>query len=644
MMRGRSRSSISRSKERANMSFFIFIMFFAVFGVIMVTEFLLLEKHNGPARSRYEELQGSMRQNRVLPSDLKKYFLNDLRTTFIPASSLSALKQTITNNVLTPFISTSNYCSIKQDPVRLTALKQTTLNNNVLIPFMWTSNYWSITRDPVRLSALKQTISNNILTPFTSTSNYWWLRRDPVRLSALKQTTLNNVLTPFMWISNYWSIRQDPISLSALKQKILNYLLSPFASALIYSWDGKASHEGVTEKQLPAQAPQDAVWQPVAGTRFKFYVYSAYVERRTVAAVRVIGATKTRGADSVFCRIWLPDNRTITLRAKVQTIRENWNLKYSAVYVLCLLSKTGVKPKDTIGATVAVIATADAATPPSNLLTVIDTKPKPGIEGALHVCVKPFHFHYGRSEWLIEWMELNRLLGVSHFYMYNKTMSEQTTCLLNHYREHYGLVTLLPWNLPIISVTEIRTEGQFAAFQDCLYRSMSSAKWLLVVDTDEVLIPRRERTLPALLEGLSASYAPAKVPAAFLFRNAFFYVLWEDDPQAPAKLLTACKTRRWTTPHVLKNRSKYVVRPRHAVELGNHFTWELLPGATSVGVPKDLALLHHYRLNCEFGGMSCVKVPSTVDRTAHQWSEELMKRVTAEKKLLAKACPKIFPA
>lgn len=77
-------------------------------------------------------------------------------------------------------------------------------------------------------------------------------------------------------------------------------------------------------------------------------------------------------------------------------------------------------------------------------------------QGALHVCVKPFHFHYGRSEWLIEWMELNRLLGVSHFYMYNKTMSEQTTCLLNHYRQHYGLVTLLPWNLPIVSVTEIR--------------------------------------------------------------------------------------------------------------------------------------------------------------------------------------------
>lgn len=60
------------------------------------------------------------------------------------------------------------------------------------------------------------------------------------------------------------------------------------------------------------------LYETIICCRFKFYVYSAYVERRTVAAVRVIGAAKTRGADSVFCRIWLPDNRTVTLKAKVQ--------------------------------------------------------------------------------------------------------------------------------------------------------------------------------------------------------------------------------------------------------------------------------------------------------------------------------------
>ncbi|CAH0397933.1 unnamed protein product [Chilo suppressalis] len=374
-------------------------------------------------------------------------------------------------------------------------------------------------------------------------------------------------------------------------------------------------------------------------SRFRFYVYSAYVERRTVALVRVIAATKTRGSDAVVCRLWLPDNRTLTLKARVKAIRENWNLKYSATYVLCLLRDTGVKPQDTVGASISVLSASSPNRPPTNLLTVLDTEPKSGIEETLHICVKPFHFSYARDDWLIEWFELNRLLGASHFYMYNESLSAPVGCLLDHYRKQ-GLVTLLPWKLPIISKVEIRTEGQFAAFNDCLYRSMSKAGWLLVIDVDEVVVPRRERNLPALLTALRASYSPpSKAPAAFLFRNAFFYLRWEDDAEAPAPLVTARKTRRWATPHALKNRSKYALRPRDAVELGNHFVWEHAPGATSAGVPTERALLHHYRIACEYGGVNCLTVPSTVDRTAHRWSEELLQRVTHERELLTRACP-----
>ncbi|CAH2037521.1 unnamed protein product, partial [Iphiclides podalirius] len=406
------------------------------------------------------------------------------------------------------------------------------------------------------------------------------------------------------------------------------------------NWEGRTETGGDGgEPPPPAHAPLDAVWQPVTGTRFRFYVYSAYVERRTVAAVRVIAATKTRGADAVICRMWLPDNRTITLKARVKPIRENWNLKYSATYVLCLLRDSGVKPQETVGASLSVVANSSPNRPPTNLLTVLDTEPKSGIEETLHVCVKPFHFSYSRDEWLVEWFELNRLLGVSHFYMYNESLSAPVACLLDHYRKQ-GLVTLLPWKLPIVSKVEIRTEGQFAAFNDCLYRSMSSAGWLLVIDVDEVVVPRRERTLAALLTALRAAYIPpSKAPSAFLFRNAFFYLRWEDDAEAPAPLVTARKTRRWAAPHALKNRSKYALRPRDAVELGNHFVWELAPGATSVGVPTDRALLHHYRIACEYGGVQCLTVPSTVDRTAHRWSDVLMQRVKAEKEIYSKTCP-----
>lgn len=53
--------------------------------------------------------------------------------------------------------------------------------------------------------------------------------------------------------------------------------------------------------------PNDGAWQVVNGTRFKFFVFSAYYDRRDGAKlVRVIGATKTRTPERVWCRFWYP--------------------------------------------------------------------------------------------------------------------------------------------------------------------------------------------------------------------------------------------------------------------------------------------------------------------------------------------------
>ena len=52
----------------------------------------------------------------------------------------------------------------------------------------------------------------------------------------------------------------------------------------------------------------DAHWQPVNGTRHKFYVYSAYYDARTRPIIRVIGATKTKRSDKVWCRLHYGQN------------------------------------------------------------------------------------------------------------------------------------------------------------------------------------------------------------------------------------------------------------------------------------------------------------------------------------------------
>jgi Glycosyltransferase family 92 len=130
------------------------------------------------------------------------------------------------------------------------------------------------------------------------------------------------------------------------------------------------------------------------------------------------------------------------------------------------------------------------------------------------------NFPFPQALYLLEFLELNALLGVSHFTLYNHTIGPKASCVLKHYMDGnlpFGSshrspnvstttasplisqldsnnidgmlaetlttpasdswrppisVTLLPWNLKMRSQKEIRTEGLFASLNDCLYRSM----------------------------------------------------------------------------------------------------------------------------------------------------------------------------
>ena len=60
-----------------------------------------------------------------------------------------------------------------------------------------------------------------------------------------------------------------------------------------------------------------------------------------------------------------------------------------------------------------------------------------------------------------------------------------------------GIVDLLPWKLDMISQKEIRTEGLFAALNDCLYRNMRTVQYLMMMDLDELIIPYQVATASA---------------------------------------------------------------------------------------------------------------------------------------------------
>ncbi|KAK8767201.1 hypothetical protein V5799_006022 [Amblyomma americanum] len=423
--------------------------------------------------------------------------------------------------------------------------------------------------------------------------------------------------------------------------------------------DGGLFPGGTEGSDLPADANMSTLvelaeargdrWQRVRRTNDRFYVFSAYLDARRVRMIRVIAAARTRLTDRVVCRIFwrtMSDDESFqsaTVLASNKLIRENWNLRYSAFFLLCPLpaGMTGETPL-----WVAVQRLNDRSMP-RNLLAVhrrdddsaLDRLPE---ERELAVCVKPIHYEYNKVLQFAEFIELNVALGASHFVFYNHTVGPDVGCLLERYASE-NLVTLLPWEIPIASQREIRTEALFAALNDCLYRVMYRFRWVAMIDLDEFIVPSGNITIPTMLKRLQERNKSGRA-GAYSFRNAFFYLQWPDDPVAAKDklpLVTLRKTMRKLHLHAHRQRSKCILEPESVVEVGNHFVWEFLAGKTTVNVASSVAFLHHYRV-CEFGGNDCVNATSVRDTKVYYWKPRLLEAVGRRMKMLRRrdlACP-----
>lgn len=372
------------------------------------------------------------------------------------------------------------------------------------------------------------------------------------------------------------------------------------------------------------QGPFDD-WVEAKGSNREFFLYSAYLDKRGGKEQVIIVAIVKRRKSIRSCTVW-SEGTTTDEKGRVKVIHENWNLPYTAVLIICNIPG-GSKPTH-------VALTSF----PDTILAVQDMEARRN-EGRMSVCVKPIHYDYDRALWLVEFIEFYRLMGVDRFIFYNHTMGASIDAVVRHYVQE-GVVHLLPWSLPVTTQKEIRTEGIFAALNDCNLRSVNRFPFAAMVDFDEFLVPRKHDSLIELLD----TYGTKE--SNYVFQNVFFYLYWENDTAAaydklnhegvlpvegPTEpyLLTAFKTRRLTKPHKPGVRSKYIVRPERVFELGNHNVWEYVGRKLLKKVPPEDGLSHHYRI-CEYGGFDCLKQPNMVDRQTHTWLGEVYRRVMVQ--------------
>ncbi|XP_060562574.1 uncharacterized protein LOC132722150 isoform X1 [Ruditapes philippinarum] len=336
------------------------------------------------------------------------------------------------------------------------------------------------------------------------------------------------------------------------------------------------------------QIGQDGSWQPVDKSLTMFVISAYYIN--TEKKIFIIGA-KPMYKVTVICQLWTLRDITgeIEMRetdANVGTPNDPAGpLPYTAVTFECKLNGN-----DTPSFVSLVTHPCQNAL---NLLSIKNASKVDTYQRHFTVCLAPI-FSYRSAHEFIEWVELNRILGVDKVIGYDYSISEDVKNILKFYSER-NFTEIIPWRLPFPVQHHIHYFGQTVALNDCLFRTKQISEFMSNIDLDEYIIPHSGNAFnwTQMMKDLDQS------ADGFIFKNTFFRKEWTNDEvefkgKAKAKQLKLITLKHFdheTKIYHHMARSKYFVRPSRV----NYILIHEIPNARVVKVTSQIGLLHHYR-------------------------------------------------
>lgn len=111
------------------------------------------------------------------------------------------------------------------------------------------------------------------------------------------------------------------------------------------------------------------------------------------------------------------------------------------------------------------------------------------------------------ADYLKEWIEFHKLVGVQHFYLYNNLSDDHYYQVLEPYIVS-GEVELLEWdNVYHEDGSRHWSLTQTSAYEHAIKLAKRKAKWLAILDTDEFLFPVQEDNLVDFLRAYECEAA-----------------------------------------------------------------------------------------------------------------------------------------
>jgi hypothetical protein len=95
------------------------------------------------------------------------------------------------------------------------------------------------------------------------------------------------------------------------------------------------------------------------------------------------------------------------------------------------------------------------------------------------------------AQYLEEWLEFHRLIGVERFFLYNHGSTDNHAEILRPYTGQ-GTVVVHDWPAEMV-------KAQIPAYNDCLERHRDDSRWIAFIDIDEFLFSPTGRPVPEIL-------------------------------------------------------------------------------------------------------------------------------------------------
>ena len=241
------------------------------------------------------------------------------------------------------------------------------------------------------------------------------------------------------------------------------------------------------------------------------------------------------------------------------------------------------------------------------------------------VCVQSPTYGSTSLHQIVDFIEMNRALGVEIVTLYVMEMEEETWQFLQDHYVKQGQLQLLRWK-KVKKWVPLHYFGQPLLMQDCLYRNMHRVKYLVLIDLDELLLPKRYKNLLELVNSIKGhdNYHSFVLGSCLYTKNEA-----EEKPTVPCDKVIVPqyfeKTNRISCycSDQYSYRQKFMIRTEFVLDLFVHWVCWSMKGK-EYHVQHSVGVIAHYR-NTLPG--DCTDKSTTHDTTALQYQSTVMQAI-----------------